>query len=555
MKKVKLLFITIILIFYYPVNINAQTPVTFLNTQQIGGTNDEYITDLQSDNIGNIYYVFNTLSDEVFLEDSLLSNNDSHLLKFNPQGELLFDFGLGISNNNYNVYLTNILILNDYNILINGMFKDSLMFGDTVYYVDNFKGFICKIDQFGNPLNFKIFEAADVLVASDFANDFDNNIYLVGYGNNSYYVTPDNDTIYSNIYSVHEMLIWKYDVDFNYKWLIMIDSDHHVFGKDIEVNSENNLICGGIFIGTEFYYNNDTILFNNDQHILFSEISKDGEIIWVNFAEAEGQIDVSANDLTCDNENNIYFTTKFNFPITYDGVTFSTNNNGSETLILKISTNGNYLWHQKVYCPVMQPIGVEPATIKAKDDFIYLSGRYQSTLVLGNITLPKINNIYYLFDSFLTQIDKNTGNFIWASGFYNKVSLMDDNVCNFCFGPDEIMFFSGPFTDHANYGNQNFSSFGEADLFFAKIQITYVGEPEKQIEFYQHIFPNPSSSLIFSDDFINADIFIFNNMGSEILSFYNYSKNKINLNNLKHGIYIIKVNKHGNTFSEKIILK
>jgi len=71
------------------------------------------------------------------------------------------------------------------------------------------------------------------------------------------------------------------------------------------------------------------------------------------------------------------------------------------------------------------------------------------------------------------------------------------------------------------------------------------------------IYPNPSSGMLnFNVDEVleNANLQIIDISGRIVFTISDFNSNEtINISNLKSGIYIVKVNHDGKTFSQKII--
>ncbi|HPG73543.1 MAG TPA: T9SS type A sorting domain-containing protein [Bacteroidales bacterium] len=68
------------------------------------------------------------------------------------------------------------------------------------------------------------------------------------------------------------------------------------------------------------------------------------------------------------------------------------------------------------------------------------------------------------------------------------------------------------------------------------------------------IYPNPSKGNLFVNNTRNADIIIYNMLGKKVMEVNNFEADRINLNTLPNGNYVVQINKNNVVSSHKLIL-
>ena len=186
------------------------------------------------------------------------------------------------------------------------------------------------------------------------------------------------------------------------------------YGNSVAVDGTGNVLTTGSFSdsidvdpGPALYQ----LFSNGGVDIYLLKHDKTGNLLWgVSFGDIEDDYD---NAVTTDASGNIYVTGSFTGTIDADpgpGV-FTLASQGTDVFILKLDTNGNFLWAVNVggyNNDTPQAIATDVA------GNVYITGTFQS----GDCDMDPGPGIYYLstmgqFDEFILKLDTN-GNFLWA---------------------------------------------------------------------------------------------------------------------------------------------
>lgn len=557
MKNVLLKFSLPILLAFCVHWSNAQLPLEYLYTNQLGGLNEEIILDLETDSQENVYVLLDTESEELYSNDSIVGiGSSAFLLKYNSAGDLIYCYEFKVQEDDGYLYLFNIELMESDDVILTGALKGTFQFGDTTIFSEEMQGFICKIYADGSPGPFKLFDIAEhYAFTRDFRIDDNNDIYVAGGSLDTMYFDQNNDTIIAPS-GTFKMPVWKFDSDFNLQWLKVFYTDGSIVGRHpISIDEDNNIIIACNLEGYDLYCGNQTFQFQNERHILFSKITSSGEIIWIK--TADGFFNTINYDLCCDADNNIYFTSRYYSTVTYDTVSITPVGDGAcETFVFALNINGDLLWYNQIRNTTTWPVNVLPNEIKIKDNEIYLAGEYQYDVYFGDIYLSEISGNTYFFDSYITKIDKETGTFLWAQGLYGD-NLGSSYRLPFDFGQGNNIFLSAQFTGQATYDTIVLQSYGDKDVFVAKLNEVFVGIEETENEISIKIFPNPGNDKLFIQTSCKGlKLQLYNRNGQVVLEkqLQDTFTQTINTSSLPVGLYIYKLtDKEGFTENGKWI--
>ncbi|NOX47120.1 MAG: T9SS type A sorting domain-containing protein, partial [Chlorobi bacterium] len=269
----------------------------------------------------------------------------------------------------------------------------------------------------------------------------------------------------------------------------------------------------------------------------FTKISSTGDVIWVK--TADGNFEPLEYNICSDENNNIYFTSTFYDTILYDSIIIP-DNSLNKAFVLSIDSDANFRWYNRIKDITTWTTWIPPSEIKVKDNYVYVGGEYRTNSYFGEIYLPRITDDT---DSFLSKMDAETGDFLWAHGFYGD-NFQWTNSFDFCFGEDNEIYISGVFSGEGLFGDEVIQSYGEEDLFIIKLNETFVGISEAENEIKSLIFPNPGNDkLMIRAPYKNLKVQLYNQTGQIVLEKYlqDAVSQTINTSSLPVGLYIYKL--------------
>ncbi len=132
----------------------------------------------------------------------------------------------------------------------------------------------------------------------------------------------------------------------NLNWLWANDASTSSKGEKIKTDTNGNVYVGGSFSGT-VSIGSTTLTSNGLTDIFIAKYNTNGNLLWVkNFGGSGNEY---VNGLVIDSNNDIILTSSFNSSIVVISTTTLVNTSADyDAVILKLNTNGNYIWHQLI---------------------------------------------------------------------------------------------------------------------------------------------------------------------------------------------------------------
>jgi hypothetical protein len=352
------------------------------------------------------------------------------------------------------------------------------------------------------------------------------------------------------------MPVWKYDPNFNLQLLKVFYCDGAITDKPklSFINQQDNLIISGIMNGTEVNYDGQTFELKKDYHIIFAKITSSGEILWVKSADSD--MENRLGDICVDENCEIYLTSCLKSDITYGNTTISPSSIWREGVVIKIDNDGNLKWFNQIRTLAQNYPDVFPNEIEVAGDYIYLSGKYKWDIKLGNIYLESVSGEC---DNFLAKMDSQTGEFLFAQGFYSFTQILSGYFL-FTVAEPDIIYASIPFKDEGTIGGTTFSSYNNTlDVVIAKLQDMTVNIEGLTGNDKTAVSPNPGINKLHISTKANCrSIRLFDHTGKIVIEkkFNTVGTKSINTRLLPAGLYIYKLtDENGNITNGKWIKK
>lgn len=321
---------------------------------------------------GNIYIGLESQEPLEVYNEYLPGSNNAYLIKLSSTGDLVWYKHL-TSYFGYNyVYVRNIIIDNDFNIILPGYFSGSLYINQESYYYNGLNTptpFIIKFNSEGNVMNLKILP--DSVFVKNIQTDSENNIIGVG-ENAAKHCVIDGFSVDSNFF------VFKLNSNFEAQWIInqnVRDNDSYIINTYdvriencvVDVNDNiyvNYIFDDSLFINSELYlpdnyydYHLDSIWIDYDSVIYYTDTNyvknfdglivkytPDGEFIWGSLMH--GSSDSYFYHLTTDLSNHVYAIggagTYVDLYLNDEIIIPGTEEYSSNRFILNINEDGTY---------------------------------------------------------------------------------------------------------------------------------------------------------------------------------------------------------------------
>lgn len=373
-------------------------------TQYVTEGGNDYLQDIKTDNLGNVYTTgrarnearFTNLidSNSIFTPD--IADSDTWVAKYSPNGELLWVSRNGGLNKDAISLGYSIAIDQESNIYNTGVFTDNFAFAnDTIIATPDSllvqQVFLTKHDSQGNELWIRVGRSIDKVtrknsIGLDVKVNSNGEIISTGwiYGRFVF----ENDTIGRTDFFT--AFVSSYDSDGNLNWVT--GKDVFSRGYELGINSSDEIIVvGDVGFG--------------QRGLLIEKLSKDGNLVWEksNFNGGTDKIlsvDIDVND-------NIYIAGVFEEEIGLDSVNLSGPLDNSY-FIGKLHDNGEveYLRHILTCDSTLDNFTIDMQVV---DNNILVCGTFWGSVFFENDTIVSIGDA----DGFIACFD-TIGNYKWV---------------------------------------------------------------------------------------------------------------------------------------------
>ncbi len=246
-----------------------------------------------------------------------------------------------------------------------------------------------------------------------------------------------------------QISLTSYTQNFQYQWGTSFGDTSFERARAIAVDTAGNVYATGSFNGTAdiiLPVGSATLFSSGGEDIFLMKVSPAGNLLWAYNLGSTGAD--RANGIAVDVNQDIYLTGFFQNTVDFDissGTELSTSAGGSDIFILKLSSDGNFVW--------VKTIG-SPQTQSANDLEIDHAG---NVLVIGEFEgnvdfdpgpgVTTLNSSNSFFNVFILKLDVD-GNFIWGGAVGSDFNdsghaIVADNHNN--------VYATGGFVDFADF--------------------------------------------------------------------------------------------------------
>ena len=291
--------------------------------------------------------------------------------------------------------------------------------------------FVQKLDPDGNLLWVNAIGGTSLDDGRSITLDDAGNVYVTGRFSNTVDFDPGAGVFNLTDAGGQDIFILKLDTDGNFMWARAMGSTGLDVTEGIVLDDGNNVYTTGQFAGT-VDFDPGAGVFNltsaGSSDVFVQKLDNDGNFIW---ARTMGGTDLdAAQGISVDNAGNVYTTGLFNGIADFDpgpGVFILTSVGSFDAFLLKLDTNGGFLWAGAMGGPNFD-FGSEITVDDAGN--VYTTGRFS-----GTVDFDLGSNVFNITsagsgDSFIQKLDTD-GCFLWTAaiggtGFVGGIDIKLD---------------------------------------------------------------------------------------------------------------------------------
>lgn len=455
------------------------------------------------------------------------------------------------------------------NVYIAGYYITSIVIGTTTLIAQDSSStnvgdiFIAKLDASGNVLWAKSAGGAVSDMVNSITADAAGNVYITGLYRSRYLRFGSSITLFNpnasaaNFFVNTDIYVAKYDASGNIQWAKNTQAAGGGFndGKSICTDAAGNVLVAGTFYSPSIAFGTTTLTGTAAVNLFVTKYDNAGNVIWAKTANAAGSgaINHTANSVTTDASNNVYFTGN-SIASTLTLGSASIVNSGC--IIGKLDPSGTPLWLKA------GGIGSAIGTGITKDNSgnVYVTGYFDGmNCIFGTDTIKNKNTGGNNEDIFVTKYNPS-GSAVWAVG---AGGIFRDISTGICVDGNGNAIITGHNKNTAlTFGTLSVTCTGSYnDIFIAKM-----GAPTgiKENSRYANIsvYPNPSKGIIHikQNELGETELktIVITDVLSKVIytSEINSTQTEINLSNQPKGIYFIRAeDKNKRILTGKIILE
>jgi hypothetical protein len=308
-------------VFILKLNSNGE----FVWAKSIGGIDYEESTAIGVDSTGNVYllgYLYATVDFDPGLGEVLMSSSglsDTFLLRLNNTGD--FDYVYTYGGDGIDLAL-DMVVKNENEIFLSGYFNGTTDLDPRpnethmVTSTEDFAGYAMQINESGEIVNLALTEGGSVSILG-IAQDAENNMAITGNFSGTVNFDPNSgnsDYTFSST-NAYNGFVLKVKPDGTIAWAAQLASNNPVFGYDLAIAPNGNVISTGFFEGEADFDPNPNTNFTltsqsvNPTDAYVWSLDADGNFLSAYQFGGVGFIDT--HQLGVDASNNIYLSAQF----------------------------------------------------------------------------------------------------------------------------------------------------------------------------------------------------------------------------------------------------
>ncbi len=363
-----------------------------------------------------------------------------------------------------------------HNSYVAGSFTGDMSFSETTLESTGDSSiFVTKLSTNGEWLWAKQTGGSGGIWSRQISTDSSGNSIVTGAFNGT--ITFDSVTLTSA--GSYDVFIAKLDVNGNWLWAKKAGGIGSDYGWSIASNSLGNSYVTGFYYGTASF-GATSLSAMGAWDVFVACLDSNGNWLWAK--TAGGTSDDRSTGVSTDNAGNCYITGWSEGNATFGQTT--TNEPG--LFVAKLSPAGDWLWAKQADS-IYRTEGYGITTDSSGTSFV--TGIFWGAVNFGASTVSC--SIEY-HDLFVAKLDTN-GNWLWAKqggGAYYDYGF------GICRDNNNNCYITGSYEDLANFGSISISSYGDKDIFVAKLSSGVASSDEIAVDtpsglLIGNAYPNP----------------------------------------------------------------
>ncbi|MCK5839731.1 MAG: PKD domain-containing protein, partial [Bacteroidales bacterium] len=322
--------------------LNAQNS-SWIWAESFGGSTSDFIRIIDSDDQGNIYFAGGFASNTLELGEFILQNiglRDGFVGKCNETGEVIWATNIGGTNNEV---IEGLCTDEEGNTYIAGHFESYYITigGITIPNNGSWDCFIAKFDPVGNVIWARGFggPGEDILYAIDV--DSYGNIWVSGHFDNPS-LSLDDITLFNPYPGKDEVMLVKANADGDIIFGTTAKGDNDDRCYRLAIDKDDNVIISGGFGSSSISFSSHILSNYGSYDVFLTKYDNNGNVIWAK--GAQGPDADYGYSISTDSEGNIYTTGYFLSPYIYFDEYYINNNGDFDAYIVKYSAGGDVMW-------------------------------------------------------------------------------------------------------------------------------------------------------------------------------------------------------------------
>jgi hypothetical protein len=329
----------------------------FLWVKQIGGTFNQFVTEMIQDAQGNIL-ITGTFEGTVDFDPSDGINSvtsqggrDIFLVKLDADGNFIYaktyggigaDTGMAIDlDAQGKIYITG-TFENTCSFESQSISSVSGDFTDVFVLKLNANGTVQWVKQIGGPMSDNVY-SMDI--------DSNGNVFIAGkFSGDDFDFDPSSNSFLMDAVGTYSGYAVKLSPAGDLTWAKALHSEGLVAFQTINVDSNNDIVIGGQFEGvTDFDFGTNSFELLSSEgsvnDLFFLKTSNDGDFIWAKTILSAGEFFMDVSDVAIDVFDNIYATGRYTGPTDFNpSAQEYILTNEDAAYLLKLSDIGNFIW-------------------------------------------------------------------------------------------------------------------------------------------------------------------------------------------------------------------
>jgi hypothetical protein len=293
-------------------------------------------------------------------------------------------------------------------------------------------------------------------------SDSSGNSYVAGYFLGTTDFDPGAGTVEFTSAGTEDVFVAKYDIDGGLVWAKQIGGVGDDDAYSIAYDSLGGIYVSGYFTGAVDFNPGvgvNTLTATGDYDSFILKLDTDGNFVWAKQTAVAVGSSSNTTYVQVDASHNVYATGRFSGTTSDVFGTELTSAGSHDIFISKFEPDGDLIWIKQ-----FGSTGSDVAsTINADTTgFIYTAGYFTGTVSFGATDLTAIGGR----DLFIAKLDSD-GNFVWAKRMGSTSN--DTGYVSSLSDPDGNIFLAGYFTGTADFGVTSLVSAGSIDVFTTKL--------------------------------------------------------------------------------------